>query len=477
MKNKFDFINNNLDLFPISANGWALVVLEAWRRGLEVSLGVNSEYVISSKTKSQKFRLSRLAGSIEAAEAIRICNDKSTTKEYLSASGVPTPKGFKFIDDISYKLVAKKANEIGYPVCLKANGWSKGKGVYPHISNDVELEKFYSILIDKLGCKSVCLEKFISGDDFRVYVVGGKVSAALKRVPANVEGNGYESIQELINSKNIIRSKNPFLRNSLIRADDDVLDKLSGQGLSLSSVPEAGLRVYLRDKSNASAGGDTIDVTECISDKNKSIAVDAINAIPGLSHGGVDIISNDITSEDPKSYSIEINQAAELGVNIFPSSGKVRHVYKDIVSYYFPETLDVSTSLYSNLYFNLKSPLGLIKSKAAKMVTIPNRPDISKYQFFDVAITAGVKSKEFKKVIIGPALKYAVNGMVRMVGNGTVQMKIAGYTKNIQSYLKSLEVNPNVIISCNTIDSFELVMGFYIAESSEFSISDFVVKK
>ncbi|WP_257274765.1 hypothetical protein [Endozoicomonas sp. SESOKO4] len=370
----FNFVRNDIEHYPISPNAWALVALEAWRRGLQVTIGQDWKFILSSTDKSITFKLSRLDGTDEAKKSSQICSNKTKTKLYLDANNVPTPLGYNFKQEINLTTILQCAQKLGYPVCLKANGWSKGKGVYPFITNEDELKKNFNLLVNHLNCEDICLEKHILGDDYRVYVVGNKVVSALRRIPANILGNGKNSINELIIQKNSQRKKNPFLKNSLVNIDSEIQDKLNSSGYSLETILDNGKCFYLRNKSNASAGGDTIDVTDSISEKHKAIAIRAISSIPGLQHGGVDILTEDIKSDTSNTTVLEINLAAELGVNIYPFSGTARLIYKDIIDFYFPDTTKVETNSINNWYFNLKTPLGTLKNKIAKTIEIPPRP-------------------------------------------------------------------------------------------------------
>ena len=57
----------------------------------------------------------------------------------------------------------------------------------------------------------------------------------------------------------------------------------------MDSIPEKDEIVYLRENSNISTGGDSIDVTDQIPDDYKKIAVDAVAAL-GVKICGIDLI-------------------------------------------------------------------------------------------------------------------------------------------------------------------------------------------
>src|SRR5699024_11716401 len=65
---------------------------------------------------------------------------------------------------------------------------------------------------------------------------------------------------------------------------------ISKQNYTLDSIPSNNERVYLKGQSNISAGGDPIDVTDEITPEIKAVAINAVQAIPGLHQGGVDVL-------------------------------------------------------------------------------------------------------------------------------------------------------------------------------------------
>lgn len=118
----------------------------------------------------------------------------------------------------------------------------------------------------------------------------------------------------------------------------------------------------MRQKTNVSSGGDPIDVTDSISDEVKQIAIDAVKAIPGLLHAGVDIIINENRNIDAEGLVIEINPTAQIGGILYPLEGEARDIPKAIVDYYFPETKGFDTSK-SKIYFDLVEVLEPLENR------------------------------------------------------------------------------------------------------------------
>ncbi|QQE72896.1 acetyl-CoA carboxylase biotin carboxylase subunit [Brevibacillus composti] len=98
-------------------------------------------------------------------EAIIKMGDKSTAKETMKAAGVPTVPGTDgLVEEIADAI--KTANEIGYPVMVKATAGGGGRGMRVAV-NDEDLEKAIrqaqSEAKTAFGNPGVYLEKFVEG--------------------------------------------------------------------------------------------------------------------------------------------------------------------------------------------------------------------------------------------------------------------------------------------------------------------------
>src|SRR5699024_8329874 len=144
---------------------------------------------------------------------------------------------------------------------------------------------------------SVIVEEYIPGEEYRIYVLNGKVIAALNRIPANIIGNGKNTIRELIREKNIKRKQIPSVRRRPIKIDEEVKRNVKKYNYTFNSILNNGEQIFLRKTSNLSAGGDPIDVTDQLTDEVKKVAVNAAKAIPGLTECGVDLIVDSRSNE------------------------------------------------------------------------------------------------------------------------------------------------------------------------------------
>src|SRR5699024_4913022 len=111
---------------------------------------------------------------------------------------------------------------------------------------------------------AVLVEEFAHGTEYRFFVLNGKTEAVLLRVPANVKGNGKNTIRELIDEKNKDPHRGENHRAPLEKIKLGEIEKLmlKQQGYQPDNIPDKGEVVYLRENSNVSTGGDSIDFTK-----------------------------------------------------------------------------------------------------------------------------------------------------------------------------------------------------------------------
>src|SRR5690625_3166048 len=171
--------------------------------------------------------------------------EKPKTYEYLRKRDIPIPEGNDFSSETSDDEIIKYAEELGFPLVLKPTDAGSGRGVITDIRTIEQFKQSLNHVRNKLGFKDVIVERFIKGEDYRVYVLGDKVIGAYRREAANIIGDGIHDIQQLIKYKNKIRSKNPFIKNRLIKIDENLKAFLKQQGKSLTYVPAEGEKVYL----------------------------------------------------------------------------------------------------------------------------------------------------------------------------------------------------------------------------------------
>lgn len=435
-----------------------VVALEGWRRGLTLRWHVKDSekfkdmatwfverpgqlFSLSSKDRTHYFFRTR--GDKVSNEAVMIGKDKERTKQVLKSQGVSVPEGQQFKEDEPNESIVEYAHKLGYPIVIKPTDGSFGRGVIANITSTGELEYSLDYVRNELGFKDIIVEQYVPGKEYRMYVVGDEVVGAMNRIPPNVIGDGINSIRALIELKNEERSLNPRLVSCPIIINEEVEGYIGRYGLTLDAVLEKDKRLFLSDKTNISLGGDPIDVLDEIADDVKAEAIKAIQLIPELYHGAVDLIVDQSTG---KVYIIEINPTAQLGGLLYPIQGKGRDIPKAIIDYYFPETKDKDTAEI-NAYFDLHDVLEPLQSRDATSTTVTPCPQqkltSKKYlvsgDVHDIGYHRGLRKHAFERYLHGSITKLD-DGDIEIVVAGTDPEMVDDFKKGIWEDVERAQV-------------------------------------
>lgn len=353
------------------------VTLEAWRRGLRVTLrDWNLREFLVEDEAGRAIKFIRSRPHMTTAPAIRIVNDKHRTNEFLREAALSVPEA-TLIDTGTADMdhVRRTANEIGFPLVLKPVDGAMGTGVFTHITSYEELEKYYRYLVDHYGYESVLMESHETGDDIRVLVIDDRTVAVTLRLPANVVGDGTHTVGELIDRKNEERQKNPFLSKGLITRDDEIADYIARAGFTESSVPEEGTHVQLRGSASGSNGGDTYDITDEFPQDVKDEIVRAVHVVPGLYAAGVDILYDPEAPTAAESYTIiEINGHVQIGMNMYPTHGTGVDVPLQWLDVCFPDSTRSGIPAEDTLTFDIDDVLRLFRTGIPESVVLAPAP-------------------------------------------------------------------------------------------------------
>ena len=102
---------------------------------------------------------------------------------------------------------------------------------------------------------------------------------------------------------------------------------LETQALDFNSVPAKNQQVFLRENSNISTGGDSIDFTDDVHVSYKQLAIEAAKAL-NVKVTGLDMMIDDIyTPANKGNYSIiEMNFNPAIHIHCHPFKGKNRRL-------------------------------------------------------------------------------------------------------------------------------------------------------
>lgn len=422
--------------FSLSTSNWALVPLEAWRRGLKVTLRPNARYTISDEYATYSFWQTRLTG-VSGDRIAKLCDDKQATREILDAAGVPVPQGRLFSGALDKAQIRQYASDLGFPVCIKPNDWAKGRGVFPKVESAEEFAEVLDVLVDDLGCANVVVEQHIPGKALRIFVAGGKAVSATWAEAANVVGDGHSTISELVDEKIQARATNPHLRHSPLVLDDAAVEYLAENGHVPTDIPADGEKIQLRAAANLALGGDSWDITESVAKKVADVAIATVAAIPELRHAAIDLLADDPFSDDAAVYVNEINPSAGLGGHIYPGSGERHDVVGAIVDQYFPNTAPAKGS--ENWYFSLNQTNRLFTARVADEVSMAPMPRLRSPRWATLRLLGDAKNLAVvRSALIGEFSKGKVHGRVTPIRDGQFDIFLVGERPIVDGAEKTL---------------------------------------
>ena len=269
--------------------------------------------------------------SLDSYVTMLIMENKVVTKKVLETKGIVVPQGKDYFNIEDAKDDYKK---YGAGVVIKPKSTNFGLGIT--IFKDSFSKEDYNRALEMAFNEdnSVLIERFVRGKEYRIFVIGDEVTGILHRVPANVKGDGKRSIRELVERKNLDPLRGVGYKTPLEKIKLEEPEKLflKGQGLTIDYIPKKDEIIYLRENSNISTGGDSLDYTDEIPDIYKDIAIKAAQAV-GAKICGVDMMIEDIKKLNPENnYAIiELNFNPAIHIHCYPYRGKNRNLGEKIL--------------------------------------------------------------------------------------------------------------------------------------------------
>src|SRR5512141_1766515 len=269
------------------------------------------------------------------AIAVDLASDKSLTNALLSSAGLPVPRS-QVVHTAEGAVEA--AHQVGFPVVLKPLDGNHGRGVGLDLRDDDAVRRAFTPAYEESGAGDVVVESFVTGNDYRVLVVGGKMTACAERVPASVVGDGVHTVHQLVELENADPRRGIGHEKVLtrIRVTPAAEELVRAQGYELQSVPPAGTRVKLAATGNMSTGGTSIDRTHEAHPENVEIAETAARVI-GLDVAGIDFIVPDIAVpvREQGGAIVEVNAAPGFRMHTHPTEGEPQYVAKPVIDLLF----------------------------------------------------------------------------------------------------------------------------------------------
>ena len=309
------------------------IVEEAVARDIPwIRLGTNSLVQLGYGVNQMRFQATITCKTSNIA--VDIACDKEQTKRMLSLASIPVADGDICVDEEDLEATIKK---IGYPIVLKPLDGNHGKGASINVKTWEDAVE--GLAYAKKYSRRVIVEKFVTGFDFRVLIIDNKLVAAAKRVPANVVGDGKNSIQQLIEITNQDPRRGYGHENVLteIEIDRDSEDLLEKYGYTVDTIPANGEVVYLKSTANLSTGGTSVDVTDMMHPENIFLC-ERISRVIGLDVCGVDIMAENLTQplKENGGCILEVNAAPGFRMHLAPSEGLPRNVAAPVIDMLYP---------------------------------------------------------------------------------------------------------------------------------------------
>lgn len=321
-------LSTQIFLFDAIQKGVSAEILDEHDQFLKLSFNGRVEYVKNANMTSKDSYVVPL-----------MMANKTVTKKVLAKAGFRVPGGAEFADLASAQRAYPKFAQQGIVVKPKSTNYGLGISIFQNGASQEDYEAALAIAFAEDS--EVLVEEFVSGTEYRFFVLDGQIKAIMLRVPANVVGDGERSVSELVAEKNLDPLRGSHHRSPLELIQLGEIEKLmlKEQGLTVNSIPTAGQIVYLRENSNISTGGDSIDVTDTFDEDYKKIAAAAVAAL-GAKISGIDLIIPDKTKSafGKDAYAIiEANFNPAMHMHVYPYSGQSRRLTMDVLKYLYPE--------------------------------------------------------------------------------------------------------------------------------------------
>lgn len=256
-----------------------------------------------------------------------IAKRKNLTNKVLSSFNIPVPTQLPLKDEKDAIKFFKEYKNV----VIKPSQQLGGIGVTLLPQNSKQVVKAFNYAYEKSmgkGINRVIGEEFISGDNYRLLVLGNRVIGIVRRKSAFVIGDGKNSIKELIRIKNRERKKNLLKPISI---DNEVQQRLDSLKIDFAYIPKENEEIVLRFNCNLTTGGTTQECSAQTHQYYKDLAINAVKCI-GANFGGVDIITPDITK--PAKCAInEINYNPGLRLHYKVQEGEIVKVAIPIQEY------------------------------------------------------------------------------------------------------------------------------------------------
>lgn len=344
-----------------------------------------------------------------SALGMEMAGNKEETKAILREAGFPVPDGT--IVDSEEELLGKLP-VYSFPLVIKPLNGNQGRGITTNIM-DEETTK-YAFERARGISSDVVIEKHIYGEDYRFLLVNHKLVAVARRIPAQIKGDGFSTVQQLIDAENARSERGNTSEHvlALIKIDKVTKKILSDRGLSLNSVLPKGEKLILKETANISSGGVAVDVTEHVHPEIVFM-MERVSRLFHLDICGIDVIAKSIEKPlgDGNGAIVEVNAGPGLRMHSNPQQGKSRDIAALILDMLFPPETKIRVPVVAVTGTNGKTTtVRLIAHMASTAGYIPGYCTtdgiyINHHQVFQGDCSGSLSART---VLFDPAIDFAV---------------------------------------------------------------------
>ncbi len=250
----------------------AIIVNEARRRGIGIEVLDAAAGYFALVLGGRRIVCRESLSELTTAIAMSRCDDKAVTHRVLKRAGLRVPEQTRVesLDQAEAFL-----SRLGSVVVKPVRG-EQGAGISVDVRDPQALER--AIESARRICDGVLLEEYVQGEDLRIVVIDFQVVAAAIRRPAQVVGDGKQSVRELVRAQSR-RRRAATGGESAIPMDGETARCIAAAGLGWDAVLPEGQVLQVRKTANLHTGGTIHDVT---ADLHPRLAEDAVAAARAL---------------------------------------------------------------------------------------------------------------------------------------------------------------------------------------------------
>lgn len=274
----------------------------------------NNKNIKKCKKMNKDCKIKNYSYHFNTLEAVKLVKNKVKISYILQKYNIPVPtyNVININDSLDFIIQSNEKANIFFPIIIKPINGTFGINVFTNLENRDELGKTLSILKNKNKYDEMMIEEFIEGSVYRIFVFNNKVIDVIKREKPYIIGNGYDSVEILINKRNKALVGEGFFETNNIG-----YDYIEKQGFTMRSIVPAHNKVYITNVINMHNGAilERINISS-IPQKNIELFIN-VGKILNINCYGLDYISKDITEAyiNGKNVILEVNGTPDTEIH------------------------------------------------------------------------------------------------------------------------------------------------------------------